>query len=82
MNFKIRDIMIYDFIEIFSNQFDDTDKTLIGENTKFQELEEWSSLMVLSVIAMAKTEFGKTITGSEIRACDTVKDLYDLLESK
>jgi acyl carrier protein len=74
--------MIYDFIEIFSNQFDDTDKTLIGENTKFQELEEWSSLMVLSVIAMAKTEFGKTITGSEIRACDTVKDLYDLLESK
>jgi acyl carrier protein len=70
------------FIKIFAGQFDDTDVSLINENTNYKELEEWSSMTALCLIAMAKTEFGKTITGSEIRACDTVKDLYDLLESK
>ena len=31
---------------------------------------------------MAKTEYGVTITGKEIRECETVRDLFDLIESK
>lgn len=70
------------FIEDFGNQFDDTDASEIQLKTEFKELDEWSSLTTLSVIAMVKTEYGRTITGAEIRSCDTVEDLFKLVESK
>ena len=71
-----------DFIENFANQFDDTDASEIQEDTKFHELEEWGSLVGMSVIAMAKTQYDKTLTGKEIRECETVKDLFNLIASK
>lgn len=71
-----------DFIKVFANQFDDTDEDIITAETKFHELDEWSSLTGMSVIAMAKTVYGKTITGKEIRECETVEDLFNLIASK
>lgn len=71
-----------EFIEIFANQFDDTDASEIQANTEYQELEEWSSLTAMSMIAMAKTQYGKTITGREVRSCKTVEDLFNLIASK
>ena len=71
-----------EFIEIFADQFDDTDASEIQANTEYQELEEWSSLTAMSMIAMAKTQYGKTITGREVRSCKTVEDLFNLIASK
>jgi len=73
---------IYDFIENFAEQFDDTDPSEIKVDTKFHDLDEWGSLIGMSVIAMAKTQYGKTITGKEIRDCITVEDLFNLIASK
>ena len=70
------------FLEDFADQFDDTDASEIQVDTKFHDLEEWGSLIGMSVIAMAKTEYGKTITGKEIRECETVEDLFNLIASK
>ena len=71
-----------EFIENFAQQFDDTDVSEITASTEFHELEEWSSLTGMSVIALAKTQYGKTITGKEIRECETVEDLFNLIASK
>jgi acyl carrier protein len=71
-----------DFIKNFADQFDDTDGSEITAHTVYTELDEWSSLTTLSIIAMVKTEYKKTVTGAEIRACDTVEDLFHLLEKK
>ena len=73
---------IKEFIANFADQFDDTDLSEIGVDTVFQDLEEWSSLTLLSVIAFSKTEYNKNITGKEIRNCETVGDLYDLINNK
>lgn len=67
------------FILNFADQFDDTDISDINEYTLFQELDEWSSLTTLSVIAFVKTIYGKTVTGQEIRSCKTVRNLFDLV---
>ena len=69
-----------EFIKNFAEQFDDTDASEITASTEFHELEEWSSLTGMSVIA--KTAYGKTITGKEIRECETVEDLFKLIASK
>ena len=71
-----------DFIVNFANQFDDTDASEIQADTEYQELEEWSSLTAMSMIAMAKTQYGKTITGREVRSCKTVEELFNLIDSK
>jgi len=71
-----------EFIANFANQFDDTDASEIQASTEFHNLDEWSSLTGMSVIALAKTEYGKSITGSELRSCVTVEDVFNLIASK
>jgi acyl carrier protein len=71
-----------DFIAAFADQFDETDPSEITASTQFHDLDEWSSLTGMSVIALAKTQYGKTITGKEIRECETVEALFNLIASK
>lgn len=68
-----------DFIDNLAEQFDDTDVSEIQADTVFQELDEWSSLTAMSIIAMVKTQYGKTITGRDVRRCSTVEDLFNLV---
>ncbi len=71
-----------DFLEKFREQFDETDPETIELSTVYKDLDEWSSLVAFTVIAMVKMEYDKTVTGSEIRHCNTVEDLYNLVEAK
>ena len=71
-----------DFIENFAIQFDDTDASEIKGETVFKELDEWSSLIALSVIAMVDEEYDVTIKGDDIRNSNTVEDLYNVVKSR
>lgn len=71
-----------DFLEKFREQFDETDPETIEITTVYKDLDEWSSLIAFTVIAMVKMEYDKTVTGAEIRHCNTVEDLYNLVEAK
>lgn len=70
------------FITDFADQFDETDADEIQASTVFHDLDEWSSLTGMGVIAFVKTEYGKTITGKELRECETVEDVFNLVASK
>lgn len=70
-----------EFIENFANQFDDTDESVLTPDCKFQELEEWGSLIAMGIIAFVRTEYGKKITGQEIRSCETIEDLYNMVKN-
>ncbi|WP_044533517.1 phosphopantetheine-binding protein [Bacteroides intestinalis] len=68
-----------DFIEKFAEAVDiEENVENLNANTNFRKIEEWSSLAALSVIAMFDEEYGKTISGKEIRAAKTIEDLYNL----
>lgn len=71
-----------DFIENFAAQFDDTDASEIKAETVFKELDEWSSLIALSVIAMVDEEYDVTLKGEDIRISNTVEDLFNVVKSK
>lgn len=73
---------IENFIKLFAEQFDDTDLSVFTPETRYRELDEWSSLVALSVISMVDEEMDKQLTGSELRNADTIKDLFDLLQAK
>lgn len=71
-----------DFIENFAQQFDDTDASEIKAETVFKELDEWSSLIALSVIAMVDEEYEVTLKGEDIRNSTTVEDLFNAVKAK
>lgn len=73
---------IKEFIENFAAQFDDTDASEIKAETVFKELDEWSSLIALSVIAMVDEEYDVTIKGDDIRNSNTVEDLFNAIKAK
>ena len=69
-----------DFVNKFAEQFDDTDESVFTPETVYQELEEWSSLAALSIIAFVRTNYNKKITALNIRSCRTIRDLYELVD--
>lgn len=71
-----------EFIEHFAEQFEDTEVSVFQPDTNFKELEEWSSLMALSVIAMVDEEYDIRIKGDDIRSSETIEDLFNLVKSR
>ena len=63
------------FIEKFAEAIEVEDTKKLSE---FRDLDEWSSLAVLSLIALFDEEFEKEVGGKELKACVTLGDLYDL----
>ena len=73
---------IKEFIENFAAQFDDTEAEVFNAGTKFHELEEWSSLTALSIIAMVDEEYDVTLKGDDIKNAVTVEDLFNTVKAK
>jgi len=71
-----------EFIANFAEQFDETDASEITAATEFKNLDEWSSLIALSVIAMVDEEYDVTIKGEDIRNSNTVEDLFNAVKAK
>lgn len=71
-----------EFVELFSEQFDETDASEIQASTVFHDLAEWSSLIGLSVIAMVDEEFDVALKGDDVKTSVTVEDLYNKIISK
>ena len=70
------------FLENFTNLFDETDASQITLSTEFRNLDEWSSLIALSVIAMADEEYDVKLKGDDIKNATTVEDLFNIVKSK
>lgn len=71
-----------DFIANFADQFDDTDASEITATTVFHDLEEYSSLIALSIIAMVDEEYDVQLKGDDMRSAVTVEDLFNIVKSK
>ncbi|MDE6803668.1 MAG: acyl carrier protein [Muribaculaceae bacterium] len=73
---------IKEFVANFANQFDETDPTEITADTLFHDLDEWSSLTALSIIAMVDEEYDVILKGDDIKKAKTVEDLFETVKAK
>lgn len=73
---------IKEFISNFAEQFDETDASEIKAETVFKDLEEWSSIIALSVIAMIDEEYSVAIMGEDVLKSNTIEDLFNVVKSK
>lgn len=68
-----------EFIEKFAEAIEVENPETITPETNFRELDEWSSLATLSVIALADEEFDVELSGNEMRNVNTIQELFDLI---
>lgn len=73
---------IKEFIQNFADQFDETDASVFTPETVFHELEEYSSIIALSIIAMIDEEYGVTLKGGDMSAAVTIQDLFNTVQAK
>lgn len=70
------------FIANFADQFENIEASELNAETNFRQLDEWSSLVALSVLAMIDEEYDVQLKGEEMRATNTIQELFDLVSSK
>lgn len=73
---------INEFIEHFAEQFEDTDAGEFKADTKFHDLDEWSSLIALNIIAMVDDEYDVTLKGADVEGATTIEDLFNTVKGK
>lgn len=71
-----------EFVQLFAEQFDDTDASEFTPSTVFHDLDEWSSLIGLSVIAMVDEEFEVALNADDMISSVTIEDLYNKVVAK
>lgn len=70
-----------EFIQHFAEQFDETEASVFTPETKFRDLDEWSSLLALSVMAMINEEYDVCISAQEMVNANTIQELFNTVQS-
>lgn len=71
-----------EFVTLFREQFDYTNANDMTATTVFHDLDEWSSLIGLSVIAMVDEEFEVALNANDMISSITIEDLYKKVIAK
>ena len=69
---------LQEFISKFASQFEDEDPSVFTADTDYHELDSWSSLTGLSVVAMIIQE----LDSQDVRKADTIEDLFNLVNER
>lgn len=70
-----------EFVKAFAAEFDDTPEEQFTPTTNYRELDEWGSLVALSIISMIDDEMDVQITGADLRAAKTIAELYNAVSA-
>jgi acyl carrier protein len=71
-----------EFFELFCEELDDTDLSVVSTLTDFKNIDVWDSLTALSIISMVDEEFEILLTGNDMLNSTSIEDLYKLVGSK
>ena len=70
------------FVLKVENEIEDLEPGTLTADKNYREIEQWSSMYALILIAMIDTEYGVTLSGDDLKASNTVRDLFNVVKSK
>ena len=73
---------IEEFISKFEECFEGIEPSTLKTDTEFRNLESWDSLTALTLLAMIDAEFEVAISAGELRSCNKVQEIFDLIKTK
>lgn len=75
-------VLIEDLIEKLEAEFDEIEKGSLKADTSFKDLEEWSSMQALVVIALVDEHYEVALSGEDLMQCESVQDIYNKIIEK
>lgn len=73
---------IQEFTQKLEAEFEDTKPGTLTPDTNYRQLENWTSMHALIVIAFVDANFDILLKGEELRSTNTIRELYNLVLSK
>jgi acyl carrier protein len=70
------------FVRHFESAIEGLEPNSLNPDTKYHTLPQWDSLALLCLLAMIDCEYNVQIPGMELKNCDTLRDIFDLVGSK
>jgi acyl carrier protein len=71
-----------DFLQILHEEVLSECEIELTFETNFKELECWDSITALTLIALFDSEFEFKLTGDSLRKCNTILNLFELIDNK
>jgi len=75
-------ITIDEFISKLEKEFEEMKPGTLKPNSNYREMENWSSMHALIIIAFIDAEFNILLKGDDLRSTQTINDLYELVKNK
>lgn len=69
------------FIQNFADQFDDEPEGLTLE-TKFRDIDGWTSIIALSEMAMCDEEYDVILSANEMENANCIADIYTIVNER
>jgi len=73
---------INDFIQRIEEEFEEIPKGQLTADVHFKTLVDWTSVNALLLMALISTEYDVEIQAEELRNCNTVGELYTIVEQR
>jgi len=73
---------IQEFIKNFASLFEETPLNEFEEKTRFRDLENWDSMVALSIMAMVDEIYKVKISPNEMKQASTIRDIFDVVNAK
>lgn len=70
------------FIAHIEEEFEDLPAGTVTGDTAFRQLDGWSSMMALILIARIDSEYNINLTAEELAEATTVNDLFALVKTR
>jgi acyl carrier protein len=68
------------FLNDFSEIFDETDASELSMDTEFKNLDEWSSIAALGLLAVMEEEYEAELSSKDIEKSTTIRDIYNIVK--
>ena len=75
-------MQISQFISLLEEEFEDENIPKLNPETNFKDLDQWSSMYALIIIALIETEYDVLLNGEELSKVKTIESLFSLVVSK
>lgn len=66
-----------EFIKKIEVEFEELEQGELTAETNFREIDEWSSMHALIIIALMDVEYDVTVGGDDLSKMETVQDLFN-----
>ena len=70
------------FVRHFENAVEGIEPESLTPETQYHKIPQWDSLALLCLLAMIDCEYDVQVGGMELKTCDTLRDIYNLVAAK